>query len=340
MRYSEIITEQQLQEKISLGATGRRMRASIIKNLTQILNDRYQKHLTSMPFHVLATDPNAQVKPANQSMALTRTAAWIREYLEQTLGDQMRGILQNKHGYSDVRFGNIAPALGQWSKPNILIDSRLISKMTQQVYDRFYMSFEDAGYKLVPMSAEQLRIVPMINEIVSVYLHELTHAEQWGRAGRDDIYRSYMTRTKQEFYDIMRSSLDELWKEKVYLASPEEIGAFAQNTAYELYQSILSDHPEYQIEFITGLMQNLTATVGQYHRMRKDTDPKAKKIVNRFLKKVYQELDDARDEILRKHLSEIKDAKEEAEYMAWIDTLDTSAPDYEDTLVAGPPGWS
>jgi hypothetical protein len=58
-------------------------------------------------------------------------------------------------------------------------------------------------------------------------------------------------------------------------------------------------------------------------------------VVRRFLKRLYQELDSARDDMI----ANLEKQKKDQHYNAWMDSLDVHDPDFGDKFMMGPPPY-
>lgn len=336
MRYSEIITEQQLLEKISLGTVGRKLRQQILALLPDHIHRYYKQAYKQMPFyHTYTTQADTREDPAP---GIELVKKWIGTFLKDQMSRVMNQQTAGRAGYGSAFFDELpSNTAGRWSVPNIKISQSYLDELATVIYHQLSDSFGDTGGEIIKLDMSNYGISGKINTIVSIFVHELTHALQTSSAGRDDTYRSYMVKSKKQFWEIMRRSTGDLFKNKVYLSSPEEIGAFAQNTAYDMIKEVLDDEPEWQVIYITDLIKNLSLSITPYRTFIGEVGPIAKKVVQRFLKRVYQELDDSRDTILRDHLAEIKQKKAKEEYDTWVDNLDVNAPNFDELFMAGPP---
>ena len=147
-----------------------------------------------------------------------------------------------------------------------------------------------------------------IENIVSTITHEVVHVIQYNQQvskGRDDIeYRSYLDKTKGEFRNIIdnppganeppRSPEEQERQWNLYLASPQEIAAFAHQAALE----VIRDHGINQATSPEELdPKQLSAGSIIYAvdkvsagRFSKPKTPKEQMVRNRYLKLAYQEI--------------------------------------------------
>lgn len=138
-----------------------------------------------------------------------------------------------------------------------------------------------------------------IHTITGVLLHELTHAFQHAQqheAGRTKMaYKSYGD-TKQTSLSILsmigRDNLtpEETKKyDKLYYASPQEIGAFVNNIVYDMITELhIEPNGKYKtVSQIPGIEHHIATQVEQYMSPKTDRE---RMVVKRYMKLVYQEL--------------------------------------------------
>ena len=127
--------------------------------------------------------------------------------------------------------------------------------------------------------------IPALEEMTQVFVHELVHVVQHLKQSHRSTteYRSYLTNDKKRFDDAIASSSDE--DAHLYYASPQEIPAFA----HDIVSNILRDMRGKKISR-DDIQYAVRDRVGSMFPNR--TDPKVKKVYNKYLKLVYQELMD------------------------------------------------
>jgi hypothetical protein len=153
-----------------------------------------------------------------------------------------------------------------------------------------------------------------VRELIGTFIHEYVHYEQHNRIAQKNLttkqnipnqYRSYLQKNHQEFARaIERMASDEDWQ--AYLSSPQEITAHAHDLANNLIlgatlgQGIDNVTPEEIPRAIAALKLTLK-DASKYQSQPKYTqfnvfnrdNAKHKKVLNRFLKTVYQEVSGA-----------------------------------------------
>jgi hypothetical protein len=150
-----------------------------------------------------------------------------------------------------------------------------------------------------------------VKELVEIFIHEYVHREQHKRIGHKNAakgttlpnqYRSYLQRNKELFARAIQNlDSDEDWR--AYLSSPQEITSHAHDLANRLIQGALfgeqledvgPDAAEWAIKSLKNTLKDASnyqsqPKYTQFNVFDKD-NAKHKKIVNRFLKTVYQEV--------------------------------------------------
>jgi hypothetical protein len=131
--------------------------------------------------------------------------------------------------------------------------------------------------------------IPVVYEMVSIILHELTHVIQDVRQahrGGETEYRSYLTKNPI-FNGILKKMYkgDKLTDEEyqIYFSSPQEIAAHAHNIAADVIKNIGDNKPTAQ-----DIQKAVKDLVGDFLSDR--NDPRIAKVYNRYLKLVYQQV--------------------------------------------------
>jgi len=128
--------------------------------------------------------------------------------------------------------------------------------------------------------------IPALEEMVQVFVHELVHVIQnlkQSHRGDNTEYRSYLTKDQDRFNAAVASSTDE--DSHLYYSSPQEIAAFA----HDIVSNILKSMQGKKVSR-ADIQDAVRDRVGAHFPDK--TDPKVKKVYNRYLKLVYQELMD------------------------------------------------
>ncbi len=127
--------------------------------------------------------------------------------------------------------------------------------------------------------------IPSLEEMVQVFVHELVHVVQHLKQSHRDKteYRSYLEKDTEKFQTAMAKKSSE--DDHLYYSSPQEIAAFAHDIVSNILRSMQGKNISRQ-----DIQDAVKDRVGSYFPNRQD--PKIKKVYNRYLKLVYQELMD------------------------------------------------
>jgi hypothetical protein len=127
--------------------------------------------------------------------------------------------------------------------------------------------------------------IPSLEEMVQVFVHELVHVVQHlKQSHRDETeYRSYLEKDTKKFQAAMSKKSSE--DDPLYYSSPQEIAAFSHDIVSNILKSMQGKNVSR-----TDIQDAVRDRVGSYFPNR--TDPKVRKVYNRYLKLVYQELMD------------------------------------------------
>lgn len=192
------------------------------------------------------------------------------------------------------------------------IPARLIEKMVDLVYLSYGPGERVAGFAFIAKMAngtsyewESLydSVEKTVHGLASISIHELVHVMQHNQqqvAGRSDTeYRSYLDKHKDEFKSMADNdetnavsvgSHDRHWN--LYLASPQEIAAFAHEIALRVIRDYGFDRATTTDE-LSGLDARSIADAVNTKlagRFSKPSTPKEAMIRKRYLKLVYQEI--------------------------------------------------
>ena len=141
-----------------------------------------------------------------------------------------------------------------------------------------------------------------VNDLVSILVHEITHVNQHSRQDAKDRsgyeYRSYLDKTKDEFKKRQDDEWDaeshdeDYWK--LYLASPQEVTAFAHQAAIAVINSYgfnqASSVEDLDIRAVDA--RDLVSSIDAYlhGRFKDSSDPRERRVRQRYIKLAYQEI--------------------------------------------------
>lgn len=131
-----------------------------------------------------------------------------------------------------------------------------------------------------------------VNELTGILIHEFTHVIQLNKIGSEEKARSYVTNDQIEVY---LAKLDQSIQrnQEIYLAQPEEIGAYAQEFVVKSLVPYTKESPDKIKKFIKSLLVKLQTREKEHtytNLFSNNTNPQYQKVYRRFLTKVYQEL--------------------------------------------------
>jgi hypothetical protein len=315
----KLIQELMLLEKISVTSLGTQVRQTILKDVGGKIMTFYKKNLKDFPFYVYKKDPDAVGVSNEEGYKLCN--AFIETYLVNYLTIETRKAMDTHR--AKCIFAEMKSADGEYDHDvtTIRINQNYIPVLGKAIYNSFSNHWFDTGFEeQSSFEVGDYDFSGPITRVVEIWTHEITHGLQFIRSRMGILtYRSYFEKDKNKFYNILRGASNT----KEYLGSPEEIGAFASETVYGIMKDIDDEDLDYQIIAISDLIKYSSGAAGtRYRRFMDSKDPKEQKVLRRFIKKVYMELDDRRDELLAKKKAEMKKAKEEEFYDQWLKELD------------------
>ena len=220
------------------------------------------------------------VQPTNQNLT-HHDIARDRRVLREWTSDQLLEFFQSactRYGLPDVHveFGD--------STEFVLPDTILLNQhASNAIANHLYVAAKHENEMSITGA-----ISTNLQQLVADFTHEMVHAIQHSRSAVDS-YRSYTT-SQDEFYKKLVDGVHDI----DYYASPEEIAAYAHEEALSILQHIDSlPDPKQSLD---TAMQQLVIINKNYKQFSKD-NPIHRKVLKRYLKKVYLELDSYRDTI-------------------------------------------
>lgn len=238
--------------------------------------------------------PAAIMQSLNKSMGVPV----ITEIAFEEMNDQTGGYAQERYIALNERYLRS-------------IVARLVEKMIDSVYSSYNPGERVSGFAFMARMADgnshewsilHGSIDKTIARLASISLHELVHVLQHNQqeiAGRDTTeYRSYLDKYNGEFRKtvddetnaLSSTTSDRQWN--LYLASPQEITAFAHEIALQVVRDYGYDQAT-TVEELSGLdARDIADAVNKKlsGRFSKPTTPKEVMVRKRYLKLVYQEI--------------------------------------------------
>lgn len=158
-----------------------------------------------------------------------------------------------------------------------------------------------------------------INNLITTYIHELVHIKQHSHQNpqKPTEYRSYATKDKEHFYSAIKNitqgnASKQDWK--LYTASPQEIPAFAHNSALDIIHSITELNTDkitdvndlkYYVEVLNDYIKGgrfakdyINKSMPYYSSTFNNKNSKDFKVFKRFYKNVAVELMNYRDKLI------------------------------------------
>jgi predicted SprT family Zn-dependent metalloprotease len=242
------------------------------------------------------------------------------EKIEKGITKQMKLTLEKilgKDAISKFRFGVMKNMGGYAQGTTMVINRAYLPAIARTIMNRFSIYLYDnyeAGDRTKGMSflfkmlksndREVLNVLlkdmdSAIDKIVSIVVHEavhlVQHKQQAHRPGGKTEYRSYLDKTKGEFYGHAMKSTKTKNKDRyydLYYASPQEIAAFAHQMALDVIKANgldkverLQDIPRIESEDIISYINNRIS-----NRFAEPRNPQEVQVRRRYLKLVYQEV--------------------------------------------------
>lgn len=192
--------------------------------------------------------------------------------------------------------------------PNLIESASELSTdyFDDDMFDDFFSFLKDKKFQTKIVTGSFIQRT--IDDIASIFLHELVHVRQHipqFQKGRDSTeYRSYLDKTKGEFYKTDPSPQDSPEVKKrywnLYVSSPQEIAARAHQAAI----LIIKDTGLNTVQALHDLPKknSVLAQVTRYARdqFKEPENPQETQVLNRYIKLIYQEVDRYYDRIKQK----------------------------------------
>lgn len=305
MRIIELI-----YEAISVTQVGFDVQEEIKNKLPLALSNWVERNIQRLSMAALAQDYNASI---NNEADTELIEEFLRFFLSNILTRKCQAVTNSSR--STVSFDELPNNInGQEYNGSIVINEKYLMKLSVAVQNVVYEYYVNNGYTVVPIEWHNLAdaVYPFTAPIARIFVHELTHVEQHARSYTKTAtgYRSYLERDKRKFYDMIKKGEHGA----AYLTSPQEIAAFAQDHAYSMLEIISDERTPLRdkIDILISVMKELSSRSSRYD------DPalnKSDKIhaysINRFLKRVYQELSKHLDQLKNQYYLEVDKAEQD-----------------------------
>jgi len=315
MRIFDFITEEVVDEAISLTKHEEELINAVKKGIVTGLASLEKPFMSNENLQEILNDDNLSDRYARQYMQREAESK-----IEKAISKQMKMVLDQilgKDAITKYRFGTMKGMGGYVQDTTMVINRAYVTQLIIAVMNRFNNYLYDnynAGERTKGMSfifrmlkgndsstVDDLTrdFERFINPIVSIITHEavhiVQHKQQAHRPNKKTEYRSYLDKTKGEFYAQAMKAKQSKNKDRyydLYYSSPQEIAAFAHQMAMDVIKSYdlnnisnLKDIPKIEGEdIVINVNQRLN------NRFAKPRNPQEMQVRRRYLKLVYQEV--------------------------------------------------
>lgn len=185
-----------------------------------------------------------------------------------------------------IQFKSLPQGTGQYIEDTntITISPKVLSKLITLLYKHFTDKIDTS------------EIATIIGYLTSVFLHEVTHATQVSHGQRYEYKHGYIEKDKIKFFTALvqgefKSEEEKIRAHEIYKSQPDEIAAYAQETASDLINKI---HNLPAVEQVTAIDVFLKEVPKQstYSDFKNRSEPGYEKVYRRYLKSIYQHLAD------------------------------------------------
>lgn len=184
----------------------------------------------------------------------------------------------------------------------ININDKLSDSLAKETYEMISEFIIDNNFEISAIDIAQAyqypkstRLEQLLYRLHEILLHELVHYEQYSRSRVSNFYTSYVVRNTGKFYDLIKKSI----LEKAYYGSPQEIAAFASGESLKIVKEVMNSNYSLadKISILKDYLQTFNISHPEYRKFLNSVRNIDKKIVNRYIKKVYLEIDHYIDEL-------------------------------------------
>ena len=328
---------------------------SVIKDVVENIGMQFHTNFFDQP--EVNYDQLYEFLQSNLMRVLTRR---IQTKLIST-GRKILELGSNSYFHVDFNDSNVGGAayydrIEINKKPVITIAKYIVDGIIDSLHDNAAIDdgiITDVKYASRMISNTEIdmdyyKIIDSINELISVFIHELVHIKQHSTQDmmKPTEYRSYATKDKERFNKAIsnihagNASEEDM---RLYRASPQEIPAFAHNAALDILHSIVDTNTDniteindikYYIEVLSDYIRGgrfatsyISHHMPYYSKTFNKPGTKEYQVFKRFYKIVAQELMQYRDK-LQQHLTTIlQKQKEQEDYEKWIAQVDAELND-------------
>ena len=193
----------------------------------------------------------------------------------------------------NIQFKSLAQGTGQYLEDSntITIAPKVIAKLISLLFKHYTDKINEADVNTI------------INHLTSVFLHEVTHAKQVSHGQRYEYKHGYIEKDKIKFFtaliqDEFKSEEEKTRAREIYKSQPDEIAAYAQETASDLIGKIHKLSPQEQSTAISVFLKEISKQPIPYSDFKGRTEPGYEQVYRRYLKSIYQHLDDYKSSLI------------------------------------------
>lgn len=315
MRIFEFISENVVDEAISLTKHEDELANAIKTGIVKGLASLEKTFMSNENLQEIMNDDSLSDRYAREFMKREADSK-----IEKAITKELKLVLEQifgKESISKFRFGAMKGMGGYVRGTEMIINRAYLPDLIKNIMNRFSTYLYDnynSGDRTQGMSflfrmlkSNDKQTVDMmtrdfdrtINMIISIITHESVHIaqhkQQAHRPYRKTEYRSYLDKTKGEFYSQALQAKQSRNKDRyydLYFASPQEIAAFAHQMAIDVIKT-------YDLNTVTRLedipkIEGEDVVIAVNHRLNnrfaQPRNPQEVKVRRRYLKLVYQEV--------------------------------------------------
>jgi len=268
-----------LLERISIAADFNELRSEIDQIVSEQTNLVYQQF------------DDSDIKLLTNKI-LTNIESKLKQYISKK-------ILKYSHKPIEVVFTTLEQGTGQYipDESKLLISKKILINLANL----------KSSIKLKELSKKNMHTMSMmvnmynntISNLVTIIVHEFTHAGQVKTDKHTEYRKSYIEPNLEKFLTKLYSNeTDDSFREQLYLSQPQEIAAYANQAVAEVSHKIHNLSPKQQVQAIDLILKNIQNTqadssipsITSKYKTISQNGKKEMKMYHRFLKLFYQEL--------------------------------------------------
>ena len=185
----------------------------------------------------------------------------------------------------NIQFKSLTQGTGQYIEDTntITITPKVLATLIKLLFSHYTSKINMSDVKTT------------VDQITSIFLHEVTHAIQVSHGQRYEYKHGYIEHDKIKFFtalvqDKFNSEEERQRANEIYKSQPDEIAAYAQEAATGLISKIHKLPHEEQVTAIDVFLRELPKQ-NTYTDFKNRSNPRYEKVYRRYLKLIYQTLD-------------------------------------------------